>query len=44
VKASHEGNSGPTGHDFMDNSSIFQKVPKVPTFFGFKKSQNLSPP
>jgi hypothetical protein len=31
----HEGNSGPRGHDFMDdNSSMFQKVPKFPNFFG----------
>jgi hypothetical protein len=22
------------GHDFMDNSSMFQKVPKIPNFFG----------
>jgi hypothetical protein len=22
------------GHDFMDNSSMFQKVPKIPKFFG----------
>jgi hypothetical protein len=40
--ASHEGNSGPRGHDFMDNSSMFQKVPKIPKFSGSRKSQNLS--